>query len=154
MKNRFDQLAKQVLVAALSGAGHAQASRETSAEPQAVDVWFEPFAESATLPRNLGALRVFAGECCLIEPFHQPPSVDDVSKCIAKRPTARLEEPPPWPSPRCGGRGIIPPYGDVELYLSPASGAPGLLPPAVAAVGGKGAHQSRASPGVPVTSAG
>ena len=104
MKNRFDQLAKQVLAAALSGAGLAEVSRETSAEPQAVDVWFEPFADSSALARDLGALRLFAGECCLIEPFHQPPSVDDVSKCIAKQLAVRAErargKDPPPPPPR------------------------------------------------------
>jgi len=85
MRTRFDQFAKQVLAGLLSSAGEVQTERDTSAEPQTVDLWFSPSAAVPRVRRCLGVAGLLAHGQALIEPFHEPPCVSEVLDCVAKQ---------------------------------------------------------------------
>ncbi len=84
MRNLFDNLAKAVLFALMSDGGTVQLERETSTESQSIDVWFMP-KHLPGIPAVPVVLARLARENAVIDPFHDPPSVEDVQRCVLKQ---------------------------------------------------------------------
>jgi hypothetical protein len=81
-KNSSDQFSKQLLEEVLSPFGTLETSYEVAGEPQWVDVFFIPTAPS--MPSELGLLGRIAQTSCLIEPFRNQPTLDEVRSCLLK----------------------------------------------------------------------
>jgi hypothetical protein len=108
MRHPFDQIGKKILHEALTPAGAVDTQLEVpAADAQAVDTWFEPAAEREAERQRAGLLGRMAGQPTLFEPFHDPPSIDDVRDCRRKQLTLdharvlearkRAEPRPPFP---------------------------------------------------------
>jgi Domain of unknown function (DUF4351) len=83
-KNSFDQFSKQFLEEFLSPLGAVETSHEVSGEAQFVDVYFIPNLEPKTTSTELGLLGRIAQTPCLIEPFRNQPSSDEIRSCLLK----------------------------------------------------------------------
>jgi hypothetical protein len=79
-KNSFDQFSKQLLEEVLAPFGMVETSYEVSGEPQLVDVYFVPTVQ----PSELGLLGRMAQTPCLIEPFRNQPTTDEIRSCLLK----------------------------------------------------------------------
>jgi Domain of unknown function (DUF4351) len=82
-KNSFDQFSKQLLEEVLAPFGTVETSHEVSGEPQWVDVFFVPTHQPPTTS-ELGLLGRMIQASCLIEPFHNQPTADEVRSCLLK----------------------------------------------------------------------
>lgn len=82
-KNPFDQFAKQFFEAFLSPYGEVKLNYEIPGEPRFVDVLFAPSSQSS-IPESLGLLRRVASNPCLIEPFRNQPTYEEIRSCIYK----------------------------------------------------------------------
>jgi hypothetical protein len=80
----FDQLAKQYLEEFLEPLGTIQRNVEVPGEPKFVDVWFTPAAEVTTSNSNLGIFSRITETPCLLEPFRNAPSRQEVRTCLLK----------------------------------------------------------------------
>jgi hypothetical protein len=86
MRHRFDQIGKKILREALTPSGEVKTQLEVpAADAQAVDTWFEPAAEREAERQRAGLLGRMASQPTLFEPFHDPPSIDDVRDCLRKQ---------------------------------------------------------------------
>jgi Domain of unknown function (DUF4351) len=81
-KNSSDQFSKQFLEEILSPFGTVETSYEVSGEAQWVDVFFVPTTQSQI--HELGLLGRIAQMPCLIEPFRNQPSTNEVRSCLLK----------------------------------------------------------------------
>ena len=81
-KNSSDQFSKQFLEEVLSPFGTVETSYEVAGEAQWVDVFFAPSAASTM--HELGLLGRIAQTPCLIEPFRNQPSTDEIRSCLLK----------------------------------------------------------------------
>mgnify|MGYP000152003446 CR=1 FL=1 len=91
MRNRYDQLSKFLMRDALAVGGQLHPQHEIATEVQATDGWFVPDAARATNLAARGLLgRLFSGVPALLEPFHEPPDVDEIRACIHKQLAADL----------------------------------------------------------------
>jgi hypothetical protein len=84
MRNRFDQLSKQIGQAALWRSGATFAHDEINPETQYADIRYEPDPSRDAERRELGLLGRFAGFACLIEVYSQAPSSEEFRACLAK----------------------------------------------------------------------
>ena len=84
MRNRFDQLAKQIAQEALGPSGITVANDEINPETQYADLRHEPHPERQAERDRLGLLGRFAAFFCLIEVYSQAPSPDEFRACLAK----------------------------------------------------------------------
>jgi hypothetical protein len=80
----FDQLSKQYLEDFLAPIGTVERQYEVPGEAKYVDVWFIPDRNSTEPIDDLGLLGQMAKTPCLIEPFHNPPSRDEIRTCLLK----------------------------------------------------------------------
>lgn len=80
----YDQYAKQYLEGLLQPLGEPKVSREVAAEVRQVDVWFVPNKVTTTDREALGLLGRMVATPCLLEPFRNPASVNDVRSCLGK----------------------------------------------------------------------
>lgn len=80
----YDQYAKQYLEGLLQPLGTPKVSREVAAEVRQVDVWFVPNEITITDHEVLGILGRMVATPCLLEPFRNPASVNDVRACLGK----------------------------------------------------------------------
>lgn len=81
----FDQFAKDVLDATLSSHGRVEAELEVPAlSSQRADVFFDPDPAQVAALLRAGPLERMAARRCFFEPFHQAPSVPDVTACTRK----------------------------------------------------------------------
>ncbi len=87
----YDQLSKQLIEEFLSPFGHVQISREVSGEPRFVDLWFEPYPVASMDPSSLGLLGRLTTGPCLIEPFRNPLSEEEMESCLLKLYSIRIE---------------------------------------------------------------
>jgi hypothetical protein len=85
MRNRFDQLAKNILREALQLLGTVETQAEVFSEPQAIDVWCVPDPARRAAGVDLGMLAQIASEPCLIEPFHSALDLRELRDCIRKQ---------------------------------------------------------------------
>jgi hypothetical protein len=81
-KNNSDQFAKQLLEEVLAPFGTVETSHEVSGEPQWVDVFFVPITQS--FPSELGLLGRIVQTSCLIEPFRNQPTSEEIRSCLLK----------------------------------------------------------------------
>jgi hypothetical protein len=80
----FDQLAKQYLEEFLEPLGTVQRNLEVPGEAKFVDLWFIPNATPSHPSNDLGLLSRLATTACLLEPFRNPPSRQEVRTCLLK----------------------------------------------------------------------
>jgi len=81
---RFDQLAKQYLEGFLEPLGEVRRNLEIPGEPKFVDVWFTPRIPIREMSSELGLLTRMAKTPCLIEPFRNSPTSNEVRVCSLK----------------------------------------------------------------------
>jgi len=84
MKTPYDRFAKTLLVSVLEALGQTRTEQEVASEPQRIDVWFTPGQDQGSV-EQLGLLGRMVAEACMMEPFHQPPSVQDVRESGRKQ---------------------------------------------------------------------
>ncbi len=80
---RFDQLAKQYLEDFLEPLGTVQRNLEVPGEPKFVDLWFTPTTPTS-LAIDLGLLNRIATTACLLEPFRNSPTRQEIRSCLLK----------------------------------------------------------------------
>jgi hypothetical protein len=76
-----DQFAKDYLETLLTPYGTVQAPRRVTGEVRQIDVWFAP---NLTLPSRLGILSQIATTPCILEPYRNPVSIDEICDCLLK----------------------------------------------------------------------
>ena len=92
MRSRFDQFSKAILADCLSEAGDVVTQRETSPEPQQIDVWFLPHKGKQQLAiHTRPVLEAVARHAALVEAFHQTPSTREILSCIGKQQSIHAE---------------------------------------------------------------
>src|ERR1700755_425129 len=84
MRNRFDQLAKQLGQAALGPSGITVVNDPINPETQYADLRHEPDPARQAARDQLGLLGRIAGELCLLEVYSQAPSAEEFRACLAK----------------------------------------------------------------------
>lgn len=84
MRNRFDQLAKQIGKAALEGSGLTVVHAEITPEPLHADLLHEPDPAKAAERKRLGLLGRLVSLPCLLEPYSDAPSAEEFRACLAK----------------------------------------------------------------------
>ena len=80
----FDQFSKQYLKAFLSLRGTVTPNQEVPGEAKYIDILFVPSAQPRVIPDPLGLLGCFAETPCLLEPFRNPPSPEQICSCLSK----------------------------------------------------------------------
>jgi hypothetical protein len=80
----FDQLAKEFLQELLTPLGRVERSFEVPGEPKFIDVWFQPAVIPNVSPENLTLLERISATPCSFEPFRNPPSRNDIRRCLLK----------------------------------------------------------------------
>lgn len=83
-RNRFDQFSKEFLEELLSPLGTVEKSLEVLGTSRLVDLYFAPEQFSKTDSQALGLLGQIASTPCLLEPFHNAPTVTEVKDCLLK----------------------------------------------------------------------
>ncbi len=84
MRNRFDQLGKELGVQALGALGPTDVQYALNAETLFVDLRHEPEPGHDEERRRLGLLGELTRSACLIELYSQPPGLADLRTCVAK----------------------------------------------------------------------
>ncbi|HEX8106355.1 MAG TPA: hypothetical protein VF516_01455 [Kofleriaceae bacterium] len=84
MRNRFDQLAKQIGKTALEGSGLTVVHAEITPEPLHADLLHEPDPAKATERKRLGLLGRLVSLPCLLEPYSDAPSAEEFRACLTK----------------------------------------------------------------------
>ena len=84
MRNRFDQLAKQIGKEALGPSGATMTHDEISPETQHADLRHEPDPLRAAERERLGLLGRIAAVLCLIEIYGHAPDAKELRACLAK----------------------------------------------------------------------
>jgi Domain of unknown function (DUF4351) len=79
-----DQLAKQYIQDFLEPLGLVQRNFEVPGEAKYVDVWFDPSPDTPHPIQDLGLLGRIAATPCLLEPFRNAPSIQEVKTCVLK----------------------------------------------------------------------
>lgn len=79
-----DQFAKQYLKELLSPFGQFEISREVTGEVRQVDIYFSPVSNPPTSDLSLGVLGKILLSPCLIEPFWNQPTLNEVRSCLLK----------------------------------------------------------------------
>jgi hypothetical protein len=79
-----DKFAKDYLEELLTTFGTVQAPRSVSAEVREIDVWFEPAPISKGNPEVLGLLGRLAATPCILEPFRNPVTPQEICDCLSK----------------------------------------------------------------------
>jgi Domain of unknown function (DUF4351) len=80
----FDQLSKMYLEEFLKPIGTVERQYEVPGEAKYVDVWFLPDRNSTEPIDDLGLLGQMAKTPCLLEPFRNAPTREDIRTCILK----------------------------------------------------------------------
>jgi hypothetical protein len=81
-RQTHDQFAKSLLSEFLEPWGSVEVSREVSDEPRSIDLYFEPDPQRP--PQVLGLLGRLATLPCLLEPYRNPVSIEQIRACILK----------------------------------------------------------------------
>jgi len=77
-----DQFAKSLLSEFLQPWGQVQVSREVSDEPRSIDLYFEPDPQHPS--QGLGMLGQLTRTPCLLEPYRNPVSSEQLQACLLK----------------------------------------------------------------------
>lgn len=78
----FDSFSKQFLETLLAALGEVTINREVAGESQYVDVYFVPTLPANVQSQDLGLLGQIATTPCLIEPFRNPATADEIRSCL------------------------------------------------------------------------
>lgn len=81
---RFDQLAKQYLEDLLEPLGTVHRNLEVPGELKSVDLWFAPATASAHWVPDAGLLNRITATACLLEPFRNSPTRQEIRSCLLK----------------------------------------------------------------------
>lgn len=84
MRNRFDQLAKQIGQKALGPFGTAVTQDAINPETQYADLRFEPDPARQTERERLGLLGRLAASACIIEAYSDAPNAEEFRACLTK----------------------------------------------------------------------
>jgi hypothetical protein len=84
MRNRFDQLAKQIGKAVLEGSGLTVVHAEITPEPLHADLLHEPDPAKVSERKRLGLLGRLVSLPCLLEPYSDAPSAEEFRACLTK----------------------------------------------------------------------
>lgn len=84
MRNRFDQLAKQIGKAALEVSGLTIVHAEITPEPLHADLLYEPDPAKVIERKRLGLLGRLVSLPCLLEPYSDTPSAEEFRACLTK----------------------------------------------------------------------
>jgi hypothetical protein len=84
MRNRFDQLARQIGKTALEAAGLTIVHAEITPEPLHADLLHEPDPAKIAERQQLGLLGRLASLPCLLEPYSDTPSAEEFRACLVK----------------------------------------------------------------------
>src|SRR5262245_54532727 len=84
MRNRFDQLAKQIGQKALGPTGTTVTQDAINPETQYADLRYEPDPARQDERDRLGLLGQLAASACIIEVYSQAPSAEEFRACLAK----------------------------------------------------------------------
>lgn len=84
MRLRFDQIAKQLVTALLEGCGETTTNEEVLTDAQNIDLWHLPAPEADEKRARLGLLGRMTATACLLEPYHNPPDLDEALECVRK----------------------------------------------------------------------
>ncbi|MEB3151491.1 MAG: DUF4351 domain-containing protein [Sphaerospermopsis sp.] len=79
-----DKFAKDYLEELLKDYGQVKTSEKVSGEIKEIDVFFTPNQQQNSNLQILGLLGRFAKYPALIEPFRNPPSIDEIGDCLLK----------------------------------------------------------------------
>ncbi|BAZ15899.1 hypothetical protein NIES4071_77720 [Calothrix sp. NIES-4071] len=90
-KNPFDQFSKQFFETFLSPYGEVKISEEVPGEPTLIDIYFSPTVKPTKIPKSLGLIRRIASSPCLLEPYRNQPTFDDIESCLNKLFAVRAE---------------------------------------------------------------
>ena len=90
-KNPFDQFSKQFFEEFLSPYGEVKINDEVPGESTFIDIYFVPTVQPTEIPESLGLLRRIASTPCLIEPYRNQPSFEEVESCLYKLLAIRKE---------------------------------------------------------------
>jgi hypothetical protein len=84
MRNRFDQLAKQIGQKALGPFGTAVTQDAINPETQYADLRYEPDPARQAERERLGLLGQLAASACIIEAYSDAPSAEEFRACLTK----------------------------------------------------------------------
>jgi Domain of unknown function (DUF4351) len=80
----FDQMSKQYLEEFLAPFGTVQRQYEVPGEAKFVDVWFIPAPQAEIPTAEMGILGRMAGGMCLLEPYRNPPTRNEIRSTLMK----------------------------------------------------------------------
>jgi len=80
----FDQLSKEFLQELLTPLGRVERSFEVPGEPKLIDVWFQPSTGAVQSSDHLTLLDRIAATPCSFEPFRNPPTRQEIRRCLMK----------------------------------------------------------------------
>jgi Domain of unknown function (DUF4351) len=80
----FDQMSKQYLEEFLAPFGTVQRQYEVPGEAKFVDVWFIPAPQTEIPTAEMGILGRMAGGMCLLEPYRNPPTRNEIRSTLMK----------------------------------------------------------------------
>jgi hypothetical protein len=81
---RHDQFAKELLAGLLETVGKPQTEVNVTSEVRRIDLLFVPLPEKAEFRQRLGLLGRIAATVCLIEPYRNPPTEEEIRSCLLK----------------------------------------------------------------------
>ena len=84
MRNRFDELAKQLGEQALAPCGTTHAQHRINPETQFADLRHEPDPARDAERERVGLLGRIAAPACLIEAYSRSPGPDELRACLGK----------------------------------------------------------------------
>jgi hypothetical protein len=79
-----DQLAKDYLEELLSPIGEVQSAYKVQSEVREVDLWFVPHSPNPQYLQQLGLLGQLVQTPCLLEPYRNPPTPEQIRSCLLK----------------------------------------------------------------------
>jgi hypothetical protein len=84
VRQPHDQFAKRILTDLLDPLGQVRINHEVHGESHYVDLYFSPFDKAQTDLSKLGLLGRIASNPCLLEPFRNSPTKNEVRNCLLK----------------------------------------------------------------------
>jgi hypothetical protein len=81
---RHDQFAKELLAGLLETVGRPQTEVNVTSEVRRIDLLFVPLPEKVEFRQRLGLLGRIAATACLIEPYRNPPTEEEIRACLLK----------------------------------------------------------------------
>jgi len=84
-RHRHDSLSKEIFRVWLAGLGDVLLDARIAGEARRGDVLFRQTRHNPALRKKFGRLGDLARGTVLFEPFHNPPTLDELESCLVKR---------------------------------------------------------------------